>query len=90
MAMRMRGLRWNGVSLLMAGSLPMHKVAKVVNVGQLKYYFTVDTRYVLKKLRMLFLPFTEKVAVCNTYCPSPFSFSFFFYFSASSHVHHHR
>jgi len=35
-------------------------VAGYMNVGQLKYYFTVDNSYVLKKLRMLFIPFIEK------------------------------
>eukprot|EP00042_Codosiga_hollandica_P030245 m.174609 g.174609 ORF g.174609 m.174609 type:complete len:197 (-) comp53308_c0_seq7:94-684(-) len=32
-------------------------LAQSVNVGQLKYYFTVDTAYVLKKLKLLLFPF---------------------------------
>lgn len=35
-------------------------VAGYVNVGQLKYYFTVDTNYVKKKIKILFLPFLHK------------------------------
>eukprot|EP00047_Mylnosiga_fluctuans_P011476 m.21624 g.21624 ORF g.21624 m.21624 type:complete len:259 (-) comp3648_c0_seq2:96-872(-) len=35
-------------------------VAGYVNVGQLKYYFTVDNKYVLRKLKLLFFPYLEK------------------------------
>eukprot|EP00042_Codosiga_hollandica_P030242 m.174571 g.174571 ORF g.174571 m.174571 type:complete len:78 (-) comp53308_c0_seq2:862-1095(-) len=36
-------------------------LAQSVNVGQLKYYFTVDTAYVLKKLKLLLFPFNVSV-----------------------------
>jgi hypothetical protein len=37
------------------------QVAGMVNVGQIKYYFTVDTTYVQNKLKLLLFPFTKKV-----------------------------
>lgn len=33
---------------------------KYVPVGKLKYYFAVDNKYVINKLRLLFFPFTHK------------------------------
>lgn len=35
------------------------KLEKYVSMSQIKYYFAVDTRYVLKKLQLLFFPFTH-------------------------------
>lgn len=37
------------------------EVERYVPVSKLKYYFAVDTRYVLTKLRLLFFPFTHAV-----------------------------
>lgn len=34
---------------------------KYIPVTKLKYYFAVDNNYVLKKLRLLFFPFVQKV-----------------------------
>uniref|UniRef100_A0A1B6E7H8 Protein YIF1 n=2 Tax=Clastoptera arizonana TaxID=38151 RepID=A0A1B6E7H8_9HEMI len=36
------------------------EIEKYVPVSKIKYYFAVDTNYVLKKLRLLFFPFTHK------------------------------
>lgn len=38
------------------------EVEKYVPVSKLKYYFAVDTRYVLTKLRLLLFPFTHTVS----------------------------
>lgn len=38
------------------------KIEKIVNVSKVKYYFAVDTKYVLKKLKLLFFPFTHSVS----------------------------
>ncbi|XP_047501729.1 protein YIF1B-B-like isoform X4 [Penaeus chinensis] len=35
------------------------KLEKYVSMTQMKYYFAVDTRYVMKKLQLLFFPFTH-------------------------------
>jgi len=35
------------------------KLEKYVSVSQIKYYFAVDTRYVMKKLQLLFFPFAH-------------------------------
>lgn len=35
---------------------------------KLKYYFAVDTAYVVKKLLLLFFPFTHKVSHVADYC----------------------
>nr|XP_027215154.1 LOW QUALITY PROTEIN: protein YIF1B-like [Penaeus vannamei] len=35
------------------------ELEKYVSMTQLKYYFAVDTRYVMKKLQLLFFPFTH-------------------------------
>jgi len=37
------------------------KIQKFVSVSKLKYYFAVDTTYVIKKMGLLFFPFTHKV-----------------------------
>ncbi|KAJ8966445.1 hypothetical protein NQ317_012686, partial [Molorchus minor] len=37
-----------------------NEVEKIVPVSKLKYYFAVDTKYVLSKLMLLFFPFTHK------------------------------
>lgn len=37
------------------------KLEKYVSVSELKYYFAVDTKYVLRKLLLIFFPFTHKV-----------------------------
>ncbi|CAL8081059.1 unnamed protein product [Orchesella dallaii] len=36
------------------------KIQKFVTVSKLKYYFAVDTAYVMKKMGLLFFPFTHK------------------------------
>lgn len=38
---------------------------KYVPVTRLKYYFAVDNKYVVNKLRLLFFPFTHSVSVVN-------------------------
>jgi len=38
------------------------KFQKFVSVSKLKYYFAVDTAYVMKKLGLLFFPFVHKVS----------------------------
>ncbi|ROT85786.1 hypothetical protein C7M84_006853 [Penaeus vannamei] len=40
-------------------SMWTQKLEKYVSMTQLKYYFAVDTRYVMKKLQLLFFPFTH-------------------------------
>lgn len=37
------------------------EIEKYVPVSRLKYYFAVDTSYVLRKLKLLFFPFTHRV-----------------------------
>ncbi|CAH1986876.1 unnamed protein product [Acanthoscelides obtectus] len=37
-----------------------NEVEKFVSISELKYYFAVDTKYVLNKLWLLFFPFTNK------------------------------
>lgn len=37
---------------------------KYIPVSSIKYYFAVDTRYVTKKLGLLFFPFTHSVSSC--------------------------
>lgn len=39
------------------------KLEKYVSVSELKYFFAVDTKYVIKKLFLLFFPFTHKVII---------------------------
>jgi hypothetical protein len=39
------------------------EVEKIVPVSSLKYYFAVDTKYVVSKLMLLFFPFTHKVRI---------------------------
>ncbi|KAJ3649239.1 hypothetical protein Zmor_020992 [Zophobas morio] len=41
-------------------SMLKQEVEKFVPVNSLKYYFAVDTKYVLSKLMLLFFPFTHK------------------------------
>ena len=41
------------------------KIQKFVSVSKLKYYFAVDTGYVMKKMGLLFFPFTHKVKIIN-------------------------
>lgn len=38
------------------------KLEKYVRMSQLKYYFAVDTQYVVKKLQLLFFPYTHSVS----------------------------
>jgi protein transport protein YIF1 len=40
---------------------------KYVPVSRLKYYFAVDTGYVVKKLRLLMFPFWHPVTKINRY-----------------------
>lgn len=39
------------------------EVERYVPVSKLKYYFAVDTKYVISKLMLLFFPFTHKVCI---------------------------
>lgn len=39
------------------------KFEKYVPVTRLKYYFAVDNKYVINKLRLLFFPFTHSVRI---------------------------
>ncbi|KAK9891065.1 hypothetical protein WA026_013391 [Henosepilachna vigintioctopunctata] len=49
-----------GQQLASAGTTILQKeVGKYVAVGKLKYYFSVDKKYVLSKLMLLFFPFTH-------------------------------
>ena len=41
------------------------QIDRFVSVSKLKYYFAVDTSYVVKKLGLLVFPFTHKV--CNRF-----------------------
>lgn len=41
------------------------QIDRFVSVSKLKYYFAVDTSYVVKKLGLLVFPFTHKV--CTIY-----------------------
>lgn len=38
------------------------EVSRYIPVSKLKYYFAVDTKYVLRKLIILFFPFTHSVS----------------------------
>ena len=38
-----------------------------LSVSKLKYYFGVDTSYVVKKLGLLVFPFTHQVIFCHIY-----------------------
>lgn len=50
-----------GQKLVDQGKEMMNKeVEKYVSVTKLKYYFAVDNRYVMNKLRLLFFPFAHK------------------------------
>ena len=40
---------------------------KYIPVTKIKYYFAVDNKYVLNKLRLLFFPFTHRVSFEMTY-----------------------
>lgn len=46
------------------------KLEKYVSTSQIKYYFAVDTQYVVKKLKLLFFPYTHSVGICclGSYC----------------------
>lgn len=37
------------------------ELGKYVPVSQLRYYFAVDTRYVIRKLLLIIFPYTHKV-----------------------------
>ena len=39
------------------------QLSQRINVGELKYYFSVDTKYVTQKLKLLLFPFATKVAL---------------------------
>jgi len=55
--------RQYGESLVGQGKEMMdQKLQKFVTLSKLKYYFAVDTAYVLKKMGLLFFPFTHKVS----------------------------
>ena len=41
------------------------QLSQKLNVGELKYYFNVDTKYVLNKLKLLLFPFTTKARACQ-------------------------
>lgn len=50
-----------GQKLADQGKEMMHKeFEKYVSVSKLKYYFAVDNRYVLNKLRLIFFPFAQR------------------------------
>jgi hypothetical protein len=49
------------------------ELEKYVPISRLKYYFAVDTRYVTKKLGLLFFPFTHSVSLV-TCCNESFVF----------------
>lgn len=52
-----------GQHLVGTGKEYMDKeIEKYVPVTRLKYYFAVDTTYVMKKLRLLFFPFANQVS----------------------------
>lgn len=44
------------------------QIDRFVSMSKLKYYFAVDTSYVVKKLGLLIFPFTHKV--CTYYGPA--------------------
>jgi len=49
-----------GQSLVGQGhSFVKQEIDKYMSVSKLKYYFAVDTQYVLKKMRLIFFPFTH-------------------------------
>lgn len=39
------------------------EINKYVPVSRLRYYFAVDTRYVLRKLLLIIFPYTHKVSI---------------------------
>lgn len=45
------------------GFLFPFQIDRFVSVSKLKYYFAVDTSYVVKKLGLLIFPYTHKVCV---------------------------
>ena len=44
------------------------QIDRFVSVSKLKYYFAVDTSYVVKKLGLLVFPFTHKVCTIYVCC----------------------
>lgn len=46
-------------------TLIKNEVERYVPITKLKYYFAVDTNYVIQKLMLLFFPFTHKVSYCT-------------------------
>lgn len=48
------------------------KLEKYVSMSQIKYYFAVDTRYVMKKLQLLFFPYTHTVCIERLSCISKY------------------
>ena len=38
------------------------KFDKYMSVSKLKYYFAVDTQYVMRKIKLIFFPFTHSVS----------------------------
>lgn len=49
------------------------KLEKYVSMSQIKYYFAVDTHYVMKKLQLLFFPYTHTVGGGSLVTTSPSS-----------------
>lgn len=45
-------------------SIVKNEFERFVPVSKLKYYFAVDTKYVLSKLGLLLFPFTHTVCIC--------------------------
>lgn len=41
---------------------------KYMSVSKVKYYFAVDTQYVMKKMRIIFFPFTHTVSSSSLKC----------------------
>lgn len=39
------------------------KLDKYMSVSKLKYYFAVDTQYVMRKIKLIFFPFTHSVSI---------------------------
>ena len=47
--------------MFLAVIITTKQISQQVNVSELKYYFTVDTNYVVSKLKLILFPFSAPV-----------------------------
>lgn len=54
-------LEYGGRLAQQSKEVVQREIGRYVPVSKLRYYFAVDTRYVLKKILLILFPFTHKV-----------------------------